>query len=61
MYQPLWECSVLGHGVSIAYIYEGIAPCMFVGLECVDYLVYKFGMPGYICKGLFVRVRAGGE
>ena len=41
-------------------IYEGIAPCMFVGLECVGYLVYSFVMSGCV-KAFYVWVGACGE
>ena len=36
-----------GWVVMIADICEGITPCMFVGLECVDYLAYCIIKLGY--------------
>ena len=60
MYKPLHDCDVLGLVVLVAGLYEGIEPCMFVGLECVDYLVYNFVMLGYV-KPFYVWVNAGGE
>lgn len=38
---------MLGLGVSVAGICEGVASDMFVGLECVNYLVNIIVMPGY--------------
>jgi hypothetical protein len=35
-----WDCDGLGLGVSVTSICKGMTPCMFVGLESVDYLVY---------------------
>ena len=51
MYYPLWNCHVLGPVVLVAGIYEGVASCMFVGLECVGYLVYDRLYKGILCVG----------
>ena len=41
-------------------MYKGIAPCMFIGLERVKYLVHNFVMLGYV-KVFDVWVSASGE
>lgn len=41
-------------------MYEGITFCMFIGLECVKYLVHGFVMLGYV-KVFDVWVSARGE
>ena len=40
--------------------FVGIAPCVFIGLECVGYLVCCFVALGY-AKASYVWVGAGGE
>lgn len=50
------DCDVLGPGVSV----DGICQGMFVGLESVDYLVYIIVMSSYL-EAIYVWVSASRE
>jgi hypothetical protein len=50
----------MGSVVLVAGNYEGIAPCVFVDLECVENLVYYFVVSSYV-KAFYVWVGVGGE
>jgi hypothetical protein len=49
---PSWDCVILGLGMSGGSICKGVAPCMFLGLECALFGVNhcNFGL----CKAFYV-------
>ena len=44
----IWDCDVLRFRLLVFHIDEGVTSCVFVGLDCVGYLVDCVVVVGYL-------------